>query len=229
MSKKIVLDVQNLHHGYGKGRTRVDVLKGASLSVQSGEMVALLGESGSGKSTFLQIAGLLEKPEKGKIVIAGEEVKLKSDKQRTMMRRHQIGFVYQFHHLLPEFTALENVTLPQYLAGVSEKEATEKAMHLLTRVGLSKRATHRPSELSGGEQQRVAIVRALANDPVILIADEPTGNLDPVTGESIFEMLKDLLQKSDHPFGMLMATHNHDFAKKMNRIHRVENGVVKKV
>lgn len=221
-----VLDVQDLHHGYGKDRTRVDVLKGASLTISSGEMVALLGESGAGKSTFLQIAGLLEKPEKGEIFINGEKAPLKSDNKRTNLRLNHIGFVYQYHHLLPEFSAIENIIIPQLIKGTSYKEATIKAQNLIQAVHLSKRANHLPTELSGGEQQRVAIARALANEPSILIADEPTGNLDPETGDVIFNMLSEMLHQSDRPFSILLATHNHELAKKAHHIFNVRDGKI---
>lgn len=222
--KNPVLDVQDVFHGYGHGNTRVDVLQGTSLKVFPGEMVALLGSSGAGKSTILQISGLLEKPEKGHIYIDGEEAKLKSDFQRTTLRRDKIGFVYQFHHLLPDLSAIENIMLPQLIRNVPSEQARAKAEGLLEQIDLTKRAEHRPAELSGGEQQRIAIARALANDPAILIADEPTGNLDPTTGEHVFEMLRQFAQHSQHAFGILIATHNHDLAKRMNRILVINKG-----
>src|SRR5690606_20335800 len=183
---------------------------------QAGEIAALVGPSGSGKSTLLQIAGLLDHPSAGRITLGSQAVENLNENQRTLMRRDYIGFVYQFHHLQPEFTALENVAMPQIIAGKSIKEAQKKAEELLTRLGPGERLEHRPARLSGGEQQRVAIARALANDPKLLFADEPTGNLDPQTSEEVFEMLLDLVH--ERGIGALIATHNIHLAEQMDRI-----------
>lgn len=198
------------------------VLHGISLDLKAQEIVALVGPSGSGKSTLLQIAGLLEKPSSGHINIHGHNVSLMNDDQRTKIRCSHIGFVYQFHHLLPEFNALENVSLPQIINGKSKKEAQEKSADLLDRLGLSQRKDHRSAELSGGEQQRVAIARALANDPHILLADEPTGNLDLQTSEEVFALL--LEQVKHRNIGALIATHNMDLADQMSRILELKSG-----
>ena len=202
------------------------VLHDVDLQVRSGETVALVGPSGSGKSTLLQIAGLLDRSSHGKILIEGRDVSHLNDVKRTKLRRHFIGFVYQFHYLLPEFSAVENIVIPQMVAGVARKEARERALHLLDRMGLSHRAEHRPARMSGGEQQRVAIARALANKPRLLLADEPTGNLDPETSEKVFEMLIELVQSEG--VGALIATHNLDLADEMDRILTVRSGTVEK-
>jgi lipoprotein-releasing system ATP-binding protein len=200
------------------------VLRGASLEVKGGELVALVGPSGAGKSTLLHIAGLLEKADGGDIRIAGKLANTLSDADRTALRRQSVGFVYQFHHLLPEFSALENIVLPQMIAGVAKPAARKRGMELLEMVGLGARASHRPARLSGGEQQRVAIARALANRPKLLIADEPTGNLDQKTAEGVFAMLADLVRGGD--FGALVATHNLDLAARMDRVLELRDGVL---
>jgi lipoprotein-releasing system ATP-binding protein len=200
------------------------VLRGATLAISPGEVVALVGPSGAGKSTFLQIAGLLERPDGGEVRVAGEACSGLSDDRRTALRRTAIGFVYQFHHLLPEFSALENVVLPQMIAGKSRAEARERARELLTSVGLAERETHRPARLSGGEQQRVAIARALANAPHVLIADEPTGNLDQETADHVFGMLLETVRASG--VAALVATHNPDLAARMDRTVVLRNGVL---
>ncbi|MCY4292150.1 MAG: ABC transporter ATP-binding protein [Roseovarius sp.] len=202
----------------------VGVLKGAHLEVAAGETVALVGPSGAGKSTLLQIAGLLDTPDTGRIAIGGNDMTGASDRKRTIARRREVGFVYQFHHLLPEFTALENITLPQYANGVARCSAKRRARELLDRVGLSEREQHQPADMSGGEQQRVAFCRALANKPDILLADEPTGNLDPANSNQVFEALKGLVQ--DEGLAAVIATHNMDMAAKMDRIVKLENGRV---
>ncbi len=202
----------------------LDVLKGASLTLHHGEIAALVGPSGSGKSTLLQIAGLLERPSHGEVIIGGQRCATMSEGQRTEIRRKRIGFVYQYHHLLPEFSAVENVILPQMIAGTSKAEARERATELLTIVGLGNRLTHRPARLSGGEQQRVAIARALANQPLALLADEPTGNLDPQTAEIVFDLLLDLARRSG--LAALIATHNYDLARRMDRIYVLQNGQI---
>ncbi len=209
---------------FRQGGARLEVLRGAALSVAAGEAVALVGPSGAGKSTLLQIAGLLEKPDAGDVIIAGQACDRLGDTQRTALRRKRIGFVYQYHHLLPEFSALENVVLPQMIAGRSRKDAAERARRLLGHVGLEKRLTHRPGRLSGGEQQRVAIARALANRPLLLIADEPTGNLDPQTAGQVFELLIGLVRRGG--LAALIATHNHELAKRLDRILVLHDGLV---
>ena len=202
----------------------LEVLRGVDLEVQPGEIVALVAPSGAGKSTLLQIAGLLDTPTGGTVSIAGQDLTGKGDAARTAARSKLLGFVYQFHHLLPEFNALENVMLPQRAGGRSVAESRTRAEDLLGKVGLSDRATHRPAELSGGEQQRVAICRALANDPRLLLADEPTGNLDPETSARVFDMLLDVVRGTG--LAALIATHNHDLAGRMDRIVRLDQGRV---
>jgi lipoprotein-releasing system ATP-binding protein len=192
------------------------------LQVSAGEVVALVAPSGAGKSTLLHIAGLLDMPDAGLVVIAGQDMTGRSDRKRTETRRDKIGFVYQFHHLLPEFSAVENVTLPQLANGVGQKAAQSRAMELLASVGVQDRADHRPAALSGGEQQRVAFCRALANQPQILLADEPTGNLDPETSDRVFAALMGLAR--DTGLSALIATHNMDLAARMDRIVRLESG-----
>lgn len=209
---------------FTQGGRELAVLNGVDLKIESGEMVSLVGPSGSGKSTLLQIMGLLDKPSAGTLRIAGQQSEHMNDKARTKLRRDAIGFVYQFHHLLPEFNALENVAMPQIIAGVKKKEAHAKAELLLTNLGLQERLTHRPAKLSGGEQQRVAIARALANDPKILLADEPTGNLDPDTSAEVFDLLLNIVR--DRQICMLIATHNHDLADQMDRTLELKAGKI---
>ena len=200
----------------------LEVLRGASMRLQSGEMVALVGPSGAGKSTLLHIVGLLERPDAGEVRIGGAAASRMSDRERTHQRCQHLGFVYQFHHLLPDFTALENVMLPQMIAGSGRGAARGRAEELLRAVGLSQRASHRPARLSGGEQQRVAMARALANAPAILLADEPTGNLDPHTAEEVFDRLTGLMHNQG--LAALVATHNMDLARRMDRALRLEEG-----
>jgi lipoprotein-releasing system ATP-binding protein len=202
----------------------LDVLRGVDLSVAGGEMVALVGPSGAGKSTLLQIAGLLEPPDEGDVVVGGRSSRAMNDQARTELRRAALGFVYQFHHLLPEFSAEENVMLPLMIAGASRPEAKKRAGELLASVGLAERTGHRPARLSGGEQQRVAIVRAIANRPAVLLADEPTGNLDPKTADGVFAQLEKLVR--DSGLAALIATHNMDLARRMDRALALENGRV---
>ncbi|MDE0174858.1 MAG: ABC transporter ATP-binding protein [Defluviicoccus sp.] len=209
---------------YRQASAGLDVLKSVSLSVMPGEIVAVVGPSGAGKSTLLHIAGLLDKPSAGSVFFGGEDCTAVGDDRRTAIRRGGIGFVYQFHHLLPEFSALENIVLPQMIAGRPRREAAGRARDLLDRIGLAGRATHRPARLSGGEQQRVAIGRALANSPKVLIADEPTGNLDPQTALSVFEVL--LATVRDHGVAALIATHNMDLAARMDRRLTLRDGTV---
>jgi len=212
---------------YKQGAGWLNVLKGAHLSIERGEIIALVGPSGSGKSTMLQIAGLLDRPDAGKVYIDGKDATVMSDRERTMLRRTTVGFVYQFHHLLPEFSALENVMLPQLIAGEHKQAAEGVAMDLLSRMGLSKRALHRPAELSGGEQQRVAFCRAVANKPTVLLADEPTGNLDPETSETVFAELVRLVKEEG--LSALIATHNLDLARRMDRSVLMKSGELSKV
>lgn len=200
------------------------ILRGAECAVRAGEMVALVGPSGAGKSTLLHIAGLLERPTDGSVAIAGVEAGRLDDRGRTALRRKSIGFVYQFHRLLPEFSALENVVVPQMIAGTPRRQAEERALMLLERVGLGARAAHRPGKLSGGEQQRVAIARALANGPALLLADEPTGNLDPQTAESVFAVLRAVIGETK--LGALIATHNLDLARRMDRMLSLQDGLL---
>lgn len=209
------LQLKGIHHHFHQGDMDIQVLHGVDLEVMPGELVALVGQSGAGKSTLLQIAGLLESPKSGVVYMGGEDASKASDARRTLLRRQYAGFVYQFHHLQPEFSALENVMMPMIIAGKSKKESVERAKHLLAVMKLDHRLHHRPLKLSGGEQQRVAIARALANAPKILIADEPTGNLDPHTSDIVFEELKKLAK--DIGVAALIATHNMELAKKMNR------------
>ncbi len=209
---------------FHQGNQILEVLQDVSLAVPAGELFALVGPSGSGKSTLLHISGLLEAPDRGEVQIEGQDAARLDDAARTALRRTSIGFVYQFHHLLPEFSALENVVLPQMIAGRSKAAAKARAALLLGQVGLSDRADHRPARLSGGEQQRVAIARGLANGPAVLLADEPTGNLDPHTAESVFELLVGLVR--DTGVAALIGTHNLDLARRMDRTLRPEDGRV---
>ncbi len=222
MSDNPVLSLRGIQRTFQQAGGTLPVLRDCSLDVYPGDMAALIGPSGSGKSTLLHIAGLLEKPDGGQIFVDGQDASLMDDTQRTALRRQSIGFVYQFHHLLPEFSAAENIMLPQMLAGIDRKVAHKRAMELLDMVGLTHRAEHRPARMSGGEQQRVALVRALANKPKILIADEPTGNLDPQTAAHVFATLQDLVVH--HDLALLMATHNHDLAQQMGGIVQIQNG-----
>lgn len=219
-----VLRLDRLQRGFTQGGRRIDVLKGASASFYPGETVALLGPSGAGKSTLLHIAGLLERPDAGAVLINGVDCGKLNDNEQTRMRRSEVGFVYQFHHLLPEFTALENVVLPQLILGLSRKAAEERAKELLGALGLSERWDHRPAQLSGGEQQRVAIARAVANGPKVLLADEPTGNLDPPTAARVFEQLLLLVRQSG--VAAVIATHNLELAGRMNRVLRLSDGLL---
>jgi lipoprotein-releasing system ATP-binding protein len=217
-----VLRLERLERAYTQGNRRIDVLKGASASFSPGEAVALLGPSGAGKSTLLHIAGLLERADDGQVLINGIDCGQLSDNDQTRMRRMEVGFVYQFHHLLPEFSALENVVLPQLILGVSRDKAEARAKELLGSLGLEERWDHRPAQLSGGEQQRVAIARAVANGPKVLLADEPTGNLDPPTAERVFEQLLKLVRQSG--VAAVIATHNLDLAARMDRTLRLMDG-----
>jgi lipoprotein-releasing system ATP-binding protein len=218
------LELRSIVQTFYQAGSAIEVLKGASLSIGAGELVAMTGPSGAGKSTLLQIAGLLERPADGDVVIAGEICTRLPDRRRTRLRRDRLGFVYQFHHLLPEFSALENVILPQMIAGRSRRDARERASALLARLGLGERESHRPARLSGGEQQRVAIARAIANEPVVLLADEPTGNLDQVTADAVFDALVEIIRETG--LAALVATHNPTLAQRMDRQVAIENGVL---
>ncbi|MER2520834.1 MAG: ABC transporter ATP-binding protein [Bdellovibrionales bacterium] len=217
-----VLDLHAIEHSFRQAGEPLHVLRGCDLAVHAGETVALIGPSGSGKSTFLHIAGLLERPDAGTILIAGQDASRLNDLGRTALRRQAIGFVYQYHHLLPEFSALENIMIPQMIANVPREQAKRRAAELLEQIELTARASHRPAQLSGGEQQRVALARALANNPRVLIADEPTGNLDPSTAEHIFALLRKLTQ--ENRLALLMATHNHELARRMSRTVTLRDG-----
>jgi lipoprotein-releasing system ATP-binding protein len=219
-----VLQLENVERRYQQGATALSVLRGGNFGLFAGQSVALVAPSGAGKSTLLHIAGLLEKPDAGEVYIDGAATTHMSDDARTGLRRHAIGFVYQFHHLLPEFSALENVMLPQMIAGLSRRQARVRSLELLDYLGLAARAKHRPTELSGGEQQRVAIARAVANGPVILLADEPTGNLDPKTAHHVFEALERLVKATG--LAALVATHNETLAVRMTRRVTLKDGWV---
>lgn len=218
------LTLDGIVRTFAQGRRSVEVLRGVDMAVAAGEVVALVAPSGAGKSTLLQIAGLLDTPSSGVVSVAGEAMTGLDDRARTQARRRHLGFVYQFHHLLPEFTAEENVAIPQMALGTTREGSLIRARDLLGRVGLAERMRHRPAELSGGEQQRVAICRALANNPRVLLADEPTGNLDPETSGRVFDLLLDVVRETG--LAALIATHNYDLAGRMDRTVRLEGGRV---
>jgi lipoprotein-releasing system ATP-binding protein len=222
MTESAALALRGVRKVFRQGGVELAVLNGVDLALQPGEIVALVGPSGAGKSTLLHVAGLLERPDGGSVLVEGRDCGGLSDEHRTLLRRRALGFVYQFHHLLPEFSALENVMLPQMIAGVPRGDARRKAEMLLGQVGLAERLSHRPARLSGGEQQRVAIVRALANDPKILLADEPTGNLDHTTAESVMASLIEIVRGSG--LAVLIATHNLDLARRLDRTVALEDG-----
>lgn len=222
---EFALELAGIEKSYNRGQSGVvNVLRGATLDVARGEVVALVAPSGAGKSTLLHIAGLLDTPDQGAVALGGRNMLGLSDRARTEARRSDIGFIYQFHHLLPEFSALENIIIPQLANGATATAAQARAMDLLTRVGLGPRANHRPAALSGGEQQRVAFCRALANAPRLLLADEPTGNLDPATSDQVFAALMALVRETG--LSALIATHNMDLAARMDRIVRLDQGRV---
>jgi lipoprotein-releasing system ATP-binding protein len=218
------LELRQVTRTYSQGGNQLPVLRGVSLAIQPGEIVALVGPSGSGKSTLLHLAGLLERPDGGAVLLEGEDCSRMNDAERTGARRGAIGFVYQFHQLLPEFSAVENIVLPQMIAGVARRAARKRAMELLRLVELEPRADHRPARLSGGEQQRVAILRALANQPRLLLGDEPTGNLDEHTAGEVTAVLLDLVRRTG--LAALIATHNLDLARRMDRILALQDGNV---
>ncbi|MFT4098246.1 MAG: ABC transporter ATP-binding protein [Rhodoblastus sp.] len=209
---------------YKQGDARLDILRGVDFTLRAGEAVALTAPSGAGKSTLLHCAGLLEKPDGGDVLVEGASTAAMSDDGRTALRRSAIGFVYQFHHLLPEFSARENIMLPQMIRGLDKREAGKRADELLSYLGLGARGAHRPAELSGGEQQRVAIARAVANAPLVLLADEPTGNLDPRTAEHVFETLMTLVRATG--LAAMIATHNFELAARMDRRITLRDGVI---
>ena len=218
------LSLRGIERTFVQGDRRLEVLRGVSLDLRAGEIVALVGQSGSGKSTLLHIAGLLERPDGGDVVVDGKSAGALGDRPRTALRRRFLGFVYQYHHLLPEFSAVENVMLPQMLNGLSRSEAKRRAAELLAMVQLRDRSDHRPGRLSGGEQQRVAIARAVANAPRVLLADEPTGNLDASTADAVFRQLLALVRETG--MAALVATHNHDLAARMDRTVTLKDGLL---
>ncbi len=222
-----ILGLRDIDLTFHQGERDIEILKSASGEVYAGETIALLGPSGSGKSSLLHILGLLERPNGGSVFLEGEDCISLSDSERTLIRRTKLGFVYQFHHLLPEFNALENVLLPQLILGKPRSEAEKNARQLLDDLGISDRLEHRPGQLSGGEQQRVAIARAVANKPKVLLADEPTGNLDPETAESVFQQLLKLV--TDTGLTAIIATHNLDLARRMTRIWKLDQGKLAEV
>lgn len=220
-----VLKLEKISRTYEEAHgKKVPVLREAEMTLNKGEMVALVAPSGAGKSTLLHLAGLLEKPDSGEVIIDGRNTALLNEEKRTALRRNDIGFIYQFHHLLPEFTALENLQIPQMLRGIAKLDAAKRGAELLNFMGLTERSDHRPSELSGGEQQRVAIARAVANAPKLLLADEPTGNLDPETSARVFKMLQQLVKETG--LAALIATHNHDLAREMDRAVSLDQGKI---
>ncbi len=221
------IEARGLVRTFHQGGREIRVLRGTDLSVEPGQAVGLMGQSGSGKSTFLHIAGLLEMADAGEVLIDGQNCGALGDNERTRIRREKLGFVYQFHHLLPEFTALENVIIPQRIAGKGKTEAAGRAAELLESLGLAERLDHRPSELSGGEQQRVAMARALANSPMVLLADEPTGNLDESTADSVMDILINSIH--EHRLAAVIATHNMELASRMDRCFRLHDGILEEV
>ncbi|WHS30846.1 ABC transporter ATP-binding protein [Brucella sp. NM4] len=224
MAAEIILRLEKVSRAYKEVDRELVILKDADFTLRRGEMVALVAPSGAGKSTLLHTAGLLERPDNGDVFLDGRSCSALSDDDRTAVRRNDIGFVYQFHHLLPEFSALENVMMPQMIRGLTKKAASERAQQLLEYMKIGKRASHRPAELSGGEQQRVAIARAVANAPLVLLADEPTGNLDPTTSSYVFGALEALVRQSG--LAALIATHNHELARRMDRRVTLQDGQV---
>lgn len=217
-----VLELRGIHRSFRQGDAVLDVLRGVDLALPAGTFAALVGPSGSGKSTLLHIAGLLEAPSAGEVRIDGRPCEKLPDRERTRLRRERIGFVYQFHHLLPDFSAEENVMMPQLLLGRARRQARQHARELLVMLGLEARLRHRPGRLSGGEQQRVAIARALANGPRLVLADEPTGNLDPHTAEEVFGLLLGVVR--ERGAAALVATHNHELARRCDRLFGLEDG-----
>lgn len=224
MAETMLLEIKAVDRHYQEGERKLVILDKADFTLKRGEMVALVAPSGAGKSTLLHTAGLLERPDGGDVVLAGRSCSDLSDNERTAIRRNDVGFVYQFHHLLPEFSALENVMMPQLIRGLANVQARERALMLLDYMKIGHRADHRPAELSGGEQQRVAIARAVANAPLLLLADEPTGNLDPKTASYVFDALEALVRQSG--LSALIATHNHELADRMDRKVTLSSGKI---
>lgn len=225
---EFALELKAIEKSYKRGsEAEVHVLRGADITIGTGEVVALVAPSGAGKSTLLHIAGLLDTPDRGEVILSGKAVSGLPERDRTALRRNDVGFIYQFHHLLPEFTALENIVIPQLANGVPAAAAKAYAMDLLTRVGVAGRADHRPAALSGGEQQRVAFCRAMANRPKLLLADEPTGNLDPATSDQVFGTLMELVRATG--LSALIATHNLDLAARMDRMVRLDQGLLTQI
>lgn len=223
----VILKLSDVKKSFKQGSQKLEVLRGVNLEIAQGEIVALIGPSGSGKSTMLQIAGLLEPPTSGRVLLNNQDCSKQNDNIRTMLRREYLGFVYQYHNLLPDFSALENVVLPQLIAGKNKKDAEERAAWLLEKMKLDNRLSHRPAELSGGEQQRVAIARALANTPKLLLADEPTGNLDPRTADLVFDALLNIIKETG--LAALVATHNMELAGAMDKQITLQNGKIQDV
>lgn len=220
----VLLETKNLSKHFSEGELRVDVLKGVDFSINKNESVAIIGASGSGKSTLLHLLGGLDTPDQGEILINGKDIAILNDEQRGEMRNKHLGFIYQFHHLLPEFSALENVAMPLLIRRSNEKEAFDKAAALLEKVGLEKRVQHRPGELSGGERQRAAIARALVTEPACILADEPTGNLDEKTADQVFNLILDLNQSLGT--SLIMVTHNLELSKRVDRVVELKEGVL---
>lgn len=221
---ELKLSLKNVHRHYLEREARLDILVDVALDIAAGEIVALVAPSGAGKSTLLHVCGLLERPQQGEVTICGAEAHSLNDRARTLLRRQNVGYIYQFHHLLPEFSANENIMIPQLIAGVDQAAAKTRAADLLNHMGLKERGDHRPAQLSGGEQQRVAIARAMANNPGLILADEPTGNLDPDTSGHVFELLARSIK--DHGAAGLIATHNHDIARRADRVVTLDGGAV---
>ncbi len=218
------LSLLGVHHHYLERDARLDILVDVNLEIAAGEIVALVAPSGAGKSTLLHVCGLLERPAQGDVTICGAQAHTLNDRARTLLRRQNVGYIYQFHHLLPEFSADENIMIPQLIAGADKEVAKKRAQDLLTHMGLVERGDHRPAQLSGGEQQRVAIARAMANNPGLILADEPTGNLDPDTSGIVFELLANSIK--EHAAAGLIATHNHDIARRADRVVTLDGGAV---
>ncbi|GLQ18501.1 ABC transporter ATP-binding protein [Maritalea porphyrae] len=222
VDRHVKLKLESINRTYAQGAGELRILQGADLEILSGEIVALVAPSGAGKSTLLHVSGLLERADSGSVTICDVPTDDLSDRERTLVRRQHVGYIYQFHHLLPEFNATENVMMPQLIAGQADRVAKARGEELLSMMGLKDRGTHRPAQLSGGEQQRVAIARALANSPGLILADEPTGNLDPETSSVVFDLLADSIR--NHDAAGLIATHNHDIAKMADRVLTLKDG-----
>ncbi|MGC6518207.1 MAG: ABC transporter ATP-binding protein [Candidatus Puniceispirillaceae bacterium] len=222
---KIALSLRDVCQHFVQGEAKIGILKGANLEIETGKMVALIGPSGAGKTSLLNIAGMLEAPSSGEVAIAGQDISRLRSAKKAAFRRDHIGFVFQTHRLLPEFTAAENIAIPQMLNGLNRYEAQTRALQLLAMIGLEERAKHRPGQLSGGEQQRVAIARAVANAPSLLLADEPTGNLDPETGQIVFQTLRQIIKGTGA--SALIVTHNMQLAQSMDKVYLLDNGQVR--